>query len=764
MLKIKYISFILALLLTSALFAQDYELNLKVVQNDRTIAGTFSVVVQVRATPSKGSFIAHGFTQLLIFNDNALDFTAGSATYLGNFATHGLVPQSTQNQGSNSVELGRGFFLTPPNLTVTTAWQDVVQLDFTIVDPNEILNMRDLGPGLEPRSQVFDEWIGPGTNDINTLTFGGGFTSVSYDGTSWTGGNGAGGAPDATDAAKEIIVQSGVATLTGDVECDYFEVAAGADLVVGPNATLRPWTQSAANGYNIVDGVDGFLVDADATGYGQYLGPGLPGEIKQYVGTDQGWRNVAFPVSGGTNFALGGAPAGFGAASTSATATPVAGGDWGNYINTVNVYTFNNEQASRHEWYGAAAAPTGGTDGYNIFAGGSNFGTNGEFGIQGTFLDPSTAGTASYSHNAPHANGTGSQALQSTDVEANWDGWELVANPYPCNLDAQEFATANGLAIEQVRVWDRSQNVYVNFSGSGVSGANPSVPSAGSGVIAPMQAFWIKTGTAPSTANITYPEAVRTLGTGTFFKTAPQQVALIASNTSTNEAKAIHLRFDPRSTNGYDKAFDAYVFNQPGATHPQLAFHNSYNVGFQNVVAPLDYNTVPVQPNAVTSYPLRFWARSAGTFSYTVDQSLLNPAWKVYIEDLKTAPGTHVEITNSSYQFSYDPAVDSPERFVLHFADNAASVGLGDQVQVTTWQAAAFFNNQGELVVSFEGELPGTVDAQIYDASGRLMFADQEVSTADQLKVANSYKPGIYFIHLGDRDGEQRVIRANKVQ
>jgi hypothetical protein len=223
---------------------------------------------------------------------------------------------------------------------ISSSYTDIATLTFNILDNEEILDF-----DIRTNDGGFGNTVITLEDNSTPVSGGNTFDQVVYDGSSWSGGNGVNGAPDATDAAKEIIVQSGTAALTGDVECEYFTVAAGADLVVGPNATLRPFVQDGSVGYNIADGVDGFLIDADATGYGQYMGPAVPGQINQYIGTDAGWRNIGFPVSGGTALTIGGGAANYSAASTSFNASPTCDGAWGNEISTVSVYRFNQGAA-----------------------------------------------------------------------------------------------------------------------------------------------------------------------------------------------------------------------------------------------------------------------------------------------------------------------------------------------------------------------------------------------------------------------------------
>jgi hypothetical protein len=302
-------------------------------------------------------------------------------------------------------------------------------------------------------------------------------------------------------------------------------------------------------------------------------------------------------VSGGTH--------GFDASSTSFNATPDCGGNWGNYVSTANVYRFN-KGPQPHEWYGAAAAPTGSTEGYNIYTGGSPFGNNGIAFIKGTLFDQNAPATYFYEHTDPHdpvnGTGTGSQSAVDTacipesdpaDRIANWNGWALVANPYPCNLDVDTFAFANGIANTNIRVWDRSVfDPVLGVQGRYVDRAGATIP--------PMQAFWIKLGSPGTTATITFPAYVRTFTSGSFTKTSPPEVQLIASNTNTQEETAVHLRFNPNATIGYDMSYDAYVLYQPGNTVPQLSFHHLNPKGS---VDPLDYNTVPM-PTEATAYPL----------------------------------------------------------------------------------------------------------------------------------------------------------------
>jgi hypothetical protein len=415
------------------------------------------------------------------------------------------------------------------------------------------------------------------------------------------------------------------------------------------------------------------------------------------------------------------------------------------------VYRFDRGGPEPHEWYGAASAPTGGTEGFSIFTGGF-FGTNGIATIKGTFLDPKGNLTYVYNHNAPHiAGGTGSQSEVTTacipesveDRQANWNGWALVGNPFPCNLDVNKFATDNGFLPNQIRIWDRANNNYLTPNADGGSATT---------TVAPMQAFWVKVGIAGNTFNLVFNAAQRVFDVAQFFKYDGNYITLSATNDATGEQQAIYMQFNNQANKDYDMSFDSYVMNQSGATMPQLAFHNTYNVNGVEVVAPLDHNTVP-EVIYSDSYPLRFWARAAGDFTFTVDTATMLPTWHVYIEDKLVAPGTYVDITQKGYSFSYDPLSDPTTRFTMYFAP-MGNLDIRDEVKNAQVNNCFAYNDNEGIRVAFENYPFDRVNIQIFNSVGQLLKDDKRVNTNELYlysKANNSI--GYYVILVNNPDG-----------
>jgi len=767
---------IISLGLAVSTTAQDYDLNLKTVKNDAVAGGELHVVVQIRATSAKSTFNLSDFTLRVAFSNAAL--SVGTVTPLpaaryewqGQFSTHMPIKSVSLNStiiGLNELVFFQAdpFTANIPNtpLTIGTAWVDVISFKFDIISADAAYLFLNLGQGLgtlsgfnlsEVTSSVPPQTTAP-------LGFGEGFTRVTYDGTNWKGGNGTNNAPNSTDGCKEIYIAAGTATITGNVACDFFRVDPGAKLIVASQATLRTFMQNTVNGQFPaqptlgfqVSSSDDFVIDANSTGYGQYIGPGLPGTIKQWVGTDQGWRNMSFPVANTSSIDLAGGLFNFDVNSTSYNGTPDDCGSWGNEINSVNVYTFGIG-GQPHEWYGAASnTPTGSGVGYNVFVGGPIFGSSGVITAKGTFYDQSTVGFVSYTHDAPHrVGGTGSQSsVASTcitdppaDRQSNWNGWVLLGNPFPSNLDVEEFAKDNGIALGQIRIWDRVGNTIVAATDA----------TKGFTTIAPMQGFWVKTGSAGDSKNLIFHTDQRVFGTTSFLKFAGNQVVLTASNTSNNETKSIYLQFNAYATKGYDQLFDSYGFNSQSQTAPQLAFDNSHMYDGANILAPLDYNAVP-DVQASDSYNLRFWSRTAGQFKFDVDSATMLPGWHVFIEDTKLSPGVYQDITSSPYTFSYDPATDAPNRFIMHFSTSAKlTVDEDDAAFENTSYNALVYTDEYGIHINFEDYPFEKVSVQIHNSAGQLLNADTDVNTNELYSYrTDNNSSNFYLITVINSDG-----------
>lgn len=780
----KYIyKFIAVFVLASfSSMGQNYDLNLKVTKNERSVGGDFWVMVQVRSTPTISN--CGNFSQGLLYNQSALTmnnppgvgvdgvltsdltFNAG----LGNPFVNSYFAKIGQNATN---ELAFGFSLgsgQTTNLSIASAWVDIVELRFTIASLTEKLGFENLGTGANAAAQQWDNTAVAGSPVAQT--FGSGSDQIIYNG-SWSGGNGAAGEPDATDAAKELLIASGNPTINGDAEVDYFEVANGSVLTLAPGATMRPYNQDGTNyveeGTATAISAGQFVLDANNSGdYGQYLGPAINGTIRQFMKGTDGWRNVGIPMSTITAYDLGGAPKNSNLASTSYNASPDAIGSWGNEINTVNIYEFTGgESTEPHEWYGANPS-TGGLRGLSVYLASSGpFATTGIIEAQGKFYDGITAAADGYqySSSAPHASASGSQSAvvdaqipeSSTAIrKSNWDGWALITNPYPCGLNVTEFASDNGIDAANIRIWDRTATgavdgyKYQTASGLGVT----EIPT--------MQSFWIKKDPQVA-ANLVWDNDQRAFSTAAFSKTTtvPDQVKLMATNVTTGDYNSARLILNPMATPGYDQLYDAFLLAQPGNTMPSFGFQEIMNAGNGPFTTILDVNSIPY-PGNNDNFPVIFSMGSAGPVEWSVDKDLLPSGLKVYIEDKVIAPGVNTEITATPYAFNHNPATDPDDRFVVHFTPYN-SINIEENGTISGWMPAGWFSSSDELVLKINGaHTPQSVEVTVSDMSGKIIDNVTHV-TSKEVRISADYAQGMYLVMVRDEaNGDVRNIKVMK--
>lgn len=257
------------------------------------------------------------------------------------------------------------------------------------------------------------------------------------------------------------------------------------------------------------------------------------------------------------------------------------------------------------------------------------------------------------------------------------DGWNMVGNPYPSQIDWNEVTKTNIAPFYYTM--DASTGSYVANDGS-----EP---------IASGQAFFIQAiGATPS---LTFTENCKTATSPvSYFKTASGPVTARMVRDSIN-SDVVFLSFNPSATKGYQVSEDA------------LKLTNSViNLGFYiDNNTTLQYNSVPVVQTADTFVMSAF--ASSGTYQLEFDNLNTIPANRtVYLRDLFTNTFTDLRST-SSYAFSITGNASSKgNRFQLIIGDptqlpvkwlGVAAEPEGKDV-VVTWSTASETNNAGFTV------------------------------------------------------------------
>lgn len=505
------------------------------------------------------------------------------------------------------------------------------------------------------------------------------------------------------ESGDNAVISSGTYTMTDNATVN--------NLDINPGAALNAGTFTVTASGNIT-------CNADNSGYGQYLGPAVTLITEQYVGSSAGWRHLGIPVSGafGSVVSLGGAPMNYGTAPSAQQ----------------NLFTFNTSSFS---WTAIANASTNiGLSGFVAYLGGTHFPvTNGIISFAGTSKDGAQGMTYNFA--------------SSPVGDVNFDGWNLFANPYPCNVDFNSLDDQDANVFSSYSVWDTENSVYQSWNGTvGTNG--------GQQYIAPGQAIWVKSASGNGTS-FDFAEADRTTSggnafVGNFKTTATSTVPLIRLSASTssggNDETVIY--FPAGSSPAFDQLHgDTYkpwntggtnIYSHPAGSGENLAInaHGSFDPA---VVIPIGFagdTTLGV------------------THTISLDVTAVAPAWgTVYLEDL--ALNQKHDLSNGPYSFGPVPQA-SQHRFNISFANS--SIGLEESNQLADIYA---YTKEEMIYVAFENAIPAQVNVRLYNVAGQLVHQGVNVSTTNHYGIpSNKLRKGLYLIKVEAQNETREPLRV----
>lgn len=375
--------------------------------------------------------------------------------------------------------------------------------------------------------------------------------------------------------------------------------------------------------------------------------------------------------------------------------------------------------------YLSAANTTVTTAGAGYFA---PVGTGGYLTAAGTF---SATGTPNTSHT--HSLG------YSTSVAAggSGNGWNLIGNPYTCGLD-WTGVTKNSVN-DAFYIWDPATSTYKYYV-NGVSA--PTGTYAGSvlasGVIPPMQAFWVQTTGAGASVVSTMASHGTVASSPTFYKTQPDNIILTVSNVSdAAKGDVLWVKNLAGTTNGFEGQEDAWKMTNYGG-YPNIY---TYDNGQKMAINATDLMQTGVIPVGMS-------APSTGVkYTFNAEQVASNGAYTVILEDKHL--NTFTNLGQGGYTFMYGDWNQEAPRFALHI--NQATVGQdedGVQTEVKLYQ------NGDRLIIHGDAALHTLY--RIISLEGRLI---SEGSLQAGMASVIAPKAGLYIVQLnGQQASVGRVI------
>ena len=339
-------------------------------------------------------------------------------------------------------------------------------------------------------------------------------------------------------------------------------------------------------------------------------------------------------------------------------------------------------------------------------------------------------------------------------------GWNLIPNPYPCNLDLGLLlgdAANFDLNYKAVHVWDARNQQYVAITddinnaidwNTGDSLNNMVMSSAHN--IGPFQAFWVKAdytnpGNNPNaTENIVLRNAHRTVeATMNTLKTTPPVIALRTWDDDNIGKDQALVAFDA----SYDLAIENRDAIKFFSSNPEVPAVATMAEGVN-----LSINRLPL-PAPSHSIPVNFASQQNGK-NYHVGLGLqdINPNWTIYLEDRKTATMTNMR-TNSRYSFVHDGAF-AGNRFVLHINKFAGNVNP------ERYNHVSIYGNDDGINVAFANPQHSTAEIIISNLAGQT-FYQGTVSTGTLFTFPINDDVAMYVVRVvtGERVFYEKIVK-----
>ena len=334
----------------------------------------------------------------------------------------------------------------------------------------------------------------------------------------------------------------------------------------------------------------------------------------------------------------------------------------------------------------------------------------------------------------------------------NFEGFNLVANPYPSYLDwdavtktdvgnTMWYRTASGSTAGSM-VFDTyvagTGGIGTNLNGAGVSNLVP-----------PMQSFWVRVNSGSTTGSLGLSNSMRA-----HFTSINGSVAGLKS---TSNERDLFLRMNllqadkkdqlivyvnQTATNGFD-VLDGEKMMQAGM--PQF-----YTTAAGKKITINGLNSAKKQQ----ALPITMELPTTGVHSFVIEDLEISNGL-VWLEDKQEEIMQALE-PGTVYEFYANSGINA-ERFVLHFQliDNTTPINVYNEVNSSAnfsgKGASVHAESAGVVVIKLPATTEGVTDIQIRDAAGRLVYtgATNTLETSVQLAHAN----GIYYVTLNSASG-----------
>jgi hypothetical protein len=339
-----------------------------------------------------------------------------------------------------------------------------------------------------------------------------------------------------------------------------------------------------------------------------------------------------------------------------------------------------------------------------------------EVGKGYSFYMDIASSTATFTGDLNNENVNPSLTNSGSSGNVNYDGWNLLGNPYPCAIAWGQGTWNLSNVDSSVYVWNGASGNYVSYAGGTGSLTDGIIPSA--------QGFFVKaTGSSPS---LTIPIDARVHSSQSFYKNGIANLLRLDIVNNVNAyTDATFIRFDENATSGYDDGMDAYKLDGD-ETAPMI-----YTVSGDSRLSINTLKNASQNPELI----LYFKAGVNGEYKLTASNVGSFNQTEIYLEDLFTNARQKLG-ENSEYTFIAKPE-DPLNRFKLVFG----SVGINH----TEEEVPGVYAYEGMIYIHFTEMTKAKVT--INNLAGQII-SRQDIRGEGLLNMPAPKASGIYLINI----------------
>lgn len=336
---------------------------------------------------------------------------------------------------------------------------------------------------------------------------------------------------------------------------------------------------------------------------------------------------------------------------------------------------------------------------------------------------PTGTTTATFGGELNAGNQSISGLTYTNNSTVNYDGYNLVGNPYPSSIDIDNAGVILSNLSGTFYFWNPSLNGGLGAYSSWVKGSSGTGNNGATNIIPVGQGFFVKT--TDANGELSFTNQAHVHGAQPFNKSSENNVLRLKLSQGEMSDETV-IRYLPEASPQREDAFDAIKLKNSLVNNLYTRSEDGIDLAINTYSYPGQTDEIAVTADFVTG----------GNYTITLSGAeTVEGIYNVYLTDQLSGAKQNMR-QNPVYQFSAN-AGTAQDRFVLTFPD----LGIDDEI----------VSNPGIYAIgkSIHVQLPeaAKVEVSIFALTGQLVQYEK-FSTQGDLRFETSLKTGIYLVRV----------------